>query len=190
LNFYTGTQDIISAYGMVIQNLTKKLKIVGGGRLESTDLSVKSRDITVKESVIDLVDFLYSANLIYELGSKSNLRFAASKTLARPNMRELAPFFQFDTKNGFFNVGNPELKRTIIQNYDFRYELYPKAGELFALSLFAKNFDDPILRAFNPRATIPELSYINIDNAQVYGFEMEFRKQLNFISPSLKKFYI
>ena len=188
LNFYTGTQDIISAYGMVIQNLTKKLKIVGGGRLESTDLSVKSRDITVKESVIDLVDFLYSANLIYELGSKSNLRFAASKTLARPNMRELAPFFQFDTKNGFFNVGNPELKRTIIQNYDFRYELYPKAGELFALSLFAKNFDDPILRAFNPRATIPELSYINIDNAQVYGFEMEFRKQLNFISPSLKNF--
>lgn len=188
LNFYSGTQDIFAGYGMIIQNLTQKLKIVVGGRLESTDLRVKSRDIQVKEGVIDLVDFLYSANLIYELNSKANLRLAASKTLARPNMRELAPFYQFDTKNGFFNIGNPELQRTIIQNYDFRYELYPQSGELFAVSLFAKNFENPILRAFNPRATIPELTYINIDNAQVYGFEMEFRKQLTFINPSLKNF--
>ena len=92
MNFYTGTQDIFAAYGMIIQNLTQKLKIVAGGRLESTDLRVKSRDIQAKEGVIDLVDFLYSANLIYELSSKANLRLAGSKTLARPNMRELAPF--------------------------------------------------------------------------------------------------
>jgi hypothetical protein len=188
LNFYTGSQDIFAAYGMLIQNITKKLKFVGGGRLEATDLNVKSRDLQAREGVIDLVDLLYSTNLIYEWNSKTNVRLAASNTLARPNMRELAPFYQFDTKNGFFNIGNPDLRRTLIQNYDFRYETYPNSGELFAVSLFAKTFVDPILRAFNPRATIPELSYINVDNAQVFGFEMELRKNLGFLNPILKNF--
>ncbi|MDQ3015554.1 MAG: TonB-dependent receptor, partial [Bacteroidota bacterium] len=138
---------------------------------------------------INLTDFLYSGNLIYALTEKSNLRVAATQTLARPNMRELAPFVQFDTKNGFFNVGNPSLKRTLIQNYDLRYELYPGAGELIAISAFYKIFDNPIIRAFNPRATIPELSFINVDKATVLGVEIELRKSLSFIQRNLKNFY-
>lgn len=189
-NFYVGTSNISAAYAMLTYNLTNKLKAIGGVRMERTDMEVISRDPSVPKGTINQNDLLYSVNLVYTLSENSNLRIAGSKTLARPNLRELAPFVQFDTKNGFFNVGNPSLKRTLIQNYDLRYEIYPGQGELIAISAFYKVFNDPIIRAFNPKATIPELSFINVDRAVVFGTELEFRKELSFITPALKHFYI
>jgi outer membrane receptor protein involved in Fe transport len=186
-NFYTGAENIGAAYAMAIYNLTPKLKAVGGLRFESTNLEVEARDGTNAD--VNLGDLLYSVNLIYALNDKSNLRVAASKTLARPNLRELAPFEQFDAKNGFFNVGNTELKRTLIQNFDLRYELYPRSGELLAVSAFFKQFNDPIIRQFNPRATTPELRFINVDEAVVYGVELEFRKKLDVFGKMFENFY-
>jgi outer membrane receptor protein involved in Fe transport len=104
-------------------------------------------------------------------------------------MRELAPFEQFDTKNGFYNVGNPGLKRTLINNFDIRYELYTRPGEIIAVSAYYKTFKDQIIRAFNPKATIPELSFVNVDKAEVLGAEFEFRKSLDFITPFMHDFY-
>lgn len=188
-NFYTGTNKIGSAYAMVTYKLTHALKAIAGVRMENTNMEVISQDPQVPVGKIDQTDYLYSINLVYALNETSNLRLAASRTLARPNMRELAPFVQFDTKNGFFNVGNPGLKRTLIQNYDIRYEIFPRSGELIAASAYVKRFDNPIIRAFNPKATIPELSFINVDEAIVAGVELELRKELNFITPALKNFF-
>lgn len=187
-NFYEGEQNIGAAYVMGVYNVLPKLKLVGGLRLETTQMEVISREATIAPAKIDLADLLYSANVIYALNEKSNLRLAATRTLARPNMRELSPFEQFDTKNGFFNIGNPNLRRTLIDNYDLRYELYPNLGELIAVSLFYKNFSDPILRRFQPSATIPELGYVNIDQARVFGVELEVRKNLGFIAEPLQDF--
>ncbi|MEO5907163.1 MAG: TonB-dependent receptor, partial [Saprospiraceae bacterium] len=188
-NFYTGSSNITAAYGMLTYNLSRTLKATGGLRMEKTDMEVISQDPTVPQGKIDQTDFLYSLNLIYALSERSNIRIAGSQTLARPNLRELAPFVQFDTKNGFFNVGNPALQRTLIQNYDVRYEIYPQQGELIAISGYYKIFQNPIIRAFNPKATIPELSFINVDEATVLGAEIELRKELDFIAPVLKNFY-
>ena len=107
-NFYDGESEIAAGYLMTVYNFTPKLKTVLGARVETTDMYVESRDTSLAPSQLDLTDLLYSANIIYALTEKSNLRLAATRTLARPNMRELAPFEQFDTKNGFFNIGNPE----------------------------------------------------------------------------------
>lgn len=189
-NFYEGSQTIGAAYLMGVYSLTPRLKAIAGARMETTDLYVESRDTLLAPSQLDLTDWLYSANLIYSISEKSNLRLAASRTLARPNMRELAPFEQFDTKNGFFNIGNPNLKRTLINNFDLRYELYPNLGELIAFSVFYKQFNDPILRTFSPTATIPELGYLNIDKADVYGVELELRKNLGFIADFMQYFNV
>ena len=151
---------------------------------------MQSEQPTETKKKIDQTDVLYSLNAIYSISDKTNVRLAASQTLARPNMRALAPFVQFDTKNGFFNVGNPSLKRSLIQNYDVRYEWFPRPGELLAVSGFYKKFCDPIIRQFNPRATIPELSFINVPEATVYGAEIEWRKGLGFLSPWLDKFFL
>lgn len=189
-NFYEGHQYITSGYLMGVYNVLPKLKLVTGARLENTELYVESRDTSLAPSDLNLQDWLYSSNLIYNLSGKSNLRLAASRTLARPNMRELAPFEQFDTKNGFFNIGNPNLQRTLINNYDLRYELYPNLGELIAFSVFYKQFNNPILRTFSPTATIPELGYLNIGKADVYGVEIELRKNLAFMGRIFEKFSV
>jgi TonB-dependent receptor len=184
-NFYTGEQNIVSAYLMGIYDVLPRLKLIAGVRMEKTNMEVVSRDTLTPKAIIDLTDPLYSLNLIYSLTEKSNLRLAATQTLARPNMRELSPFVQFDNKNGFFNIGNPNLKRTLIQNYDLRYEFYPDFGELIAFSLFYKNFQNPILRTFSATSTIPELGYLNTEDANVYGVEVEVRKNLGFLGGKL-----
>lgn len=180
-NFYEGNQEIAAGYLMAVYNVLPKLKVIAGARVETTKQFVVSRDTSLTPSELDLTDVLPSVNLIYALTDRTNLRAGYSRTLARPNLRELAPFAQFDPKNGFFTVGEPNLRRTLIDNFDLRYEFYPNPGELLAFSVFYKDFFDPILRAFNPKATIPELTWINIDEAQVFGAEMEFRKNLGFV---------
>ncbi len=195
-NFYTGRQVVAAGYAMTVLDLSPRIKFVGGVRIESTDISVSSQDtskIVVGGELVDaagaikLTDVLPSANFIYKLSEKSNLRLSGTQTVARPNLREIAPFVQFDNKNGFFSLGNPSLKRTLIQNYDLRFETFPNPGEVLAVSAYAKFFRDPIVQAFN-NTTIPELVFINVPLAEVYGLELEVRKSLSGLAPWLKHF--
>ena len=117
-----------------------------------------------------------------------NLRGSYTHTLARPNMREMAPFSSFEFIGDFIFTGNPELERTLVKNYDLRWEWYPKAGELIAVSGYYKDFTNPISIAFVPEAANPEIRFQNLEEATVFGVEFEFRKNLGFISPSLSDF--
>jgi TonB-dependent receptor len=137
---------------------------------------------------IEETDILPSVNLVYELTETSNLRAAFSQTLARPNMREISPFASFGTPNEPTVLGNKDLERTLVQNYDLRYEVYPRPGELFALSAYYKNFQDPIIWLLTPKASTPEIQPANVDQAIVFGIEAEIRKTLDFISPGLENF--
>ena len=74
------------------------------------------------------------------------------------------------------------------RNYDLRWELFPKAGEIIAVSAYYKNFDNPIIYAFIPSSQNPEIKPVNVDQAKVYGVELEYRKNLGFISNALRDF--
>ncbi|MEM9919288.1 MAG: TonB-dependent receptor, partial [Bacteroidota bacterium] len=129
-NSYDGTESVFAAYGMVTLDLDR-FKIIGGVRLENTDITVESRDTNFDVGNIQQLDVLPSLNIVYRLTEKMNLRASATQTLARPNMRELAPFTSFDLIGGFRITGNPNLERTLVQNYDVRWEYYPNPGEVF-----------------------------------------------------------
>jgi hypothetical protein len=66
------------------------------------------------------------------------------------------------------------LKRAKIENLDFRYEIYPGKGQLFSASIFNKNFTNPIEQISSLSET-QAISYQNVNNAQNYGVELEFR---------------
>ncbi len=186
-NNYTGTENILAGYAMTSYEFNK-FQFIGGLRVETTDFTVTSADETKAQGRIDEVDFLPSANLIYRLAEEMNLRGSFTQTLARPNMREVAPFSAFDFIGGPIFTGNPELQRSLIQNYDLRWELFPKAGEIIAVSAYYKNFDNPIIYAFIPSAQNPEIKPVNVDEAKIYGIELEYRKNLGFINNGLKDF--
>ena len=187
-NQYTGSENITAAYAMAVLKLTKSLKAVGGVRMETTDIEVISSDESVEVGSIESVDFLPSINMVYELTKNSNLRFAASQTLARPNMREMAPFASFDFLGGFLYSGNENLDRTLIRNLDLRWENYRPNGEMIAVSVYYKNFINPIVKVFSPVSSTGEITFDNLDQALVYGAEIEWRKSLEFIAPMFKNF--
>ncbi len=189
-NSYTGSNTVTAAYGMWRSQLTTKLKLIAGVRYEKTDIEVIGGDDTKADEdrigTIDEGDILPVVNVVYATGENSNVRAAYSKTLARPNMREMAPFISYDPLTASFIIGNPLLKRTTIGNYDLRWETFMNPGEVFAVSAYFKDFTDPISSRYLPSSNT-EIKYINVTSAQVYGVEFEFRKSLGFISPKLEK---
>lgn len=187
-NLYTGNENISAAYAMAVLKLTPKMKSVFGARVENTDIQVNSADTSFPVGTIQSLDLLPSLNLVYELTNNSNLRFAASQTLARPNMREMAPFFSIDFLGGFLFTGNPELERTLVRNLDLRWENYRPNGEMIAVSVYYKSFINPIVKVFSPVSSTGEITFDNLDQANVYGFEAEWRKSLEFISANLSNF--
>lgn len=189
-NSYTGTEQVSAGYLMGVFDITDKLKVFGGARVERTDFSILSgsRNEALREGAINEIDILPSVNIIYALNEDSNLRLSGSQTLARPNMRELAPFASFDLLGGFPIVGNPNITRTNISNFDIRYEIYPNAGELFAVSAFYKNFNNPIVMELDVATDQPQYEFVNTNNGRLFGIEFEFRKELGFISSALDDF--
>jgi outer membrane receptor protein involved in Fe transport len=161
----------------------EKFRAVWGVRVESFDQlvgSVKKSDPRHVNTII--TDFLPGFNLTYKLNNQTNFRFSAGQTVIRPEFRELSPFAFYDFELGAQVVGNKAAQRTKVTNIDVRYELYPRAGELFTIGAYFKHFDKPIEYYFN--RTGPGTNTFNILNtkqATAYGVELEYRKKLDFI---------
>ena len=117
-----------------------------------------------------------------------NLRASYGKTLARPNFREMAPFRSFEFLGDFQFVGVPDLKRTLIDNFDLRWEWFERPGELYAVSAFYKNFQNPIERTLDPTTEV--INYQNVERGSIYGAEFEIRKRLDVLHNSLSNFML
>ncbi len=123
-------------------------------------------------------------NLGYNVREGSILRLAYSRTINRPEFRELAPFLFYDYKLEAARFGNPNLIPALIHNVDLRYEIYPRPGETFNIGAFYKYFDNPIENKTVVTTEQPNFSYINADYARNYGFEMELRKSFRGLTNS------
>jgi outer membrane receptor protein involved in Fe transport len=172
--------------------LTGRLQVIAGARVEQwrldlTSIAVDGTPTPVKRNDTDLLPAL-SVN--YQLSENHQLRFSASQTLSRPEYRELSTVPSFDILGGLTVNGNDKLQRSLIQNLDARWEWYPNPGEAVSFGLFAKHFDNPIERVIVAEAGAPSLKYVNANGAKNYGAEIEVRKGLALLSPSLANFTV
>jgi len=184
---YFGASALSAGYVMFDNKLSDELRLVWGTRFEYFEQFLKSNTQgTDKALVVDTekLDVLPSANFTWSPNAKTNLRLGASRTVARPEFREIAPFTFFDFEQIASTQGNATLKRSSILNGDIRYEFYPKAGEVLSLGAFYKSFVDPIELRLNSAsvATRRQYQFQNAEKATLYGIEAEFRKNLSFIS--------
>jgi outer membrane receptor protein involved in Fe transport len=191
-NNYDAAMDVDGYYLMAEVPVTRRLRAIGGVRIETTDMLVRSGDPTRRQGLLDLRDTLPSLNLVYELQPKMNLRAAFGRTLARPNFRELAPYETFEFVGDFVYIGNPDLKRTLIDNYDLRWEWFTGPGRIVAVSAFLKEMKNPIEKAiFAPTGVIinqGEIQYQNPEKGRVYGAEFELRQRLGGLWSALENF--
>lgn len=187
---YLANTILNAGYIQLDNQFSDKLRAVWGVRVEDYDQVVGSMRKADQRYVHTQVrDYLPALNLTYKLNNTTNIRLAGSQTVIRPEFRELSTFAFFDFELGATILGNTQLRRTKVSNLDLRYELYPRAGELFTFGVFYKYFKDPIELYFNQSGvgTSNTFNYINADEAKSYGAEIEFRKKLDFAS-SLKNF--
>lgn len=176
---YDASSSLKAGYLMADVKVWKWLRVVGGVRAESYYQKIVVPDalfnINKQYDTYDTtkLDWLPSVNAIFALTDKQNIRASYSKTLNRPEFRELAPFAFYDFNTNYLTTGNLALQRAVIHNYDVRYEIYPGRGQLFSVSGFYKHFINPIelMAATNDN----EAKYGNSPTANVYGVELEGR---------------
>src|SRR5687768_4372148 len=181
---YTAKDRLTAGYVMAEIGLTDRLRLITGARYETDKLAVDAVS-TLGQPVRtenNWSDLLPSAALNIELTQVQNLRLSLSRTLARPEYRELVPIKSRDVLNGDDLEGNPDLRRTRIDNLDLRWEWYPGSGEVLSVGFFAKRFDQPIERVYRAAgASSRFIAFVNAESAENFGVEFEARKSLAFI---------
>ena len=188
---YDATEDISAGYVKLEAELHPAVKVMTGVRMESARQEVAPFDLfttgltPIPGASLDDTDLLPALNLTFQVAEAMNVRLGASRTLARPQLRELAPFAFADYAGGYLTVGNPELSRSLIQNYDARWEWFFSPGALVAASGFYKSFQDPIEVSVLPSSELLK-TWVNGGEASNYGLELELRTDLGFMSPALQ----
>lgn len=205
-NAYESNAMNTAAYISNEWSVTNRLKTILGVRMENyvqrhtgRDQRYANGDLEngknlVNEKVLDAMDFFPSANFIYSISEDQNIRVSYSRTIARPSFKELS-FAQIldPITNRIFNGTlftytdwNGRLSETRINNIDLRWELFQQRGQIFSVSAFYKDFDNPIeLVRIPEQQTSTEFQPRNVGDGRLIGIELEMRKSLAFISPAL-----
>jgi TonB-dependent receptor len=179
---YQAHSFLNAGFWQLDSKLGDELRIVGGARIEAYNQVFNYVEFGSNQAkTIDttVIDVLPSINLIYSPIQKINIRVSYSRTLSRPEFRELAPFNFYNFLNDNLTSGDPNLQRALINNYDLRFEFFPGSGQIISLSSFYKQFYNPIeLLLRTGTSGTPELYFDNVQNVVNYGAEFEYRMNL------------
>ena len=181
-NLFNSKQFNLAAYVSNEFNISEKLKSILGFRFENyqvlyTGENSQLGQIYDNQKIINKSNLFPSLNFIYSLKENHNLRFAYSLTTARPSFKEASIAEIYDPLSNLFFIGNINIRPTYIDNFDIRYEAYGENAQLFAFSAFYKNLTDPIEIGFVAAST-SNYKPLNLETANVFGLELEFRKKL------------
>ena len=178
---YKADFDLTSSY-LMYEDTIGKVKLNTGIRVENNIFNVQTADFSGQKVLVSK-NYLYvvpSIN-ISRSENKTQVRLSMSKSLSRPEFREVANFAYYDFVRNAQILGNPKLEKTDIYNLDLKYEYYPRSGENFSVSLFGKRFVRPIEQIVAD-GSVPSnllLSFTNPKSATLFGTEIEIRKKIN-----------
>lgn len=200
---YDGQIDISAWYSMFDMPISESFKVVGGVRVESTDVDVdltpEAEALWVPPGGTSLAqleegqgdarfssnDALPSLSAIWEAAPGLTLRGAYSKTIARQTFKELVPIVQQEFLGGPIFIGNPGLELARLDNYDLRLDYKPTDDTFLSASYFFKDIEKPIeniQQVVNFGFTTP----VNYPDGELSGFEFEARQGLGLLSERLE----
>lgn len=176
---YDATEQTTSGYGM-FKYTSAKLEVIGGARVEHTNqgynLLFPAGESFPKGNQI-YTDVLPSLTAKYFLTEKAQLHASYYKALNRPGFYEIVPGKVVNEE--FQERGNPNLQRTLADNFDLRYELFPGASEQLLVGAFYKRIKNPIEYTFQADAVRGQDIYYspgNFGTANNYGAEVDYIK--------------
>jgi TonB-dependent receptor len=190
---FTANEKVNAGYAMSEVNVGESLMLMPGVRYEQAsvqyaapklqfDSSGKLVSTTLLSGDHSYGDFLPSFHARYRLTDRTNLRAAVTRSLARPNYSDLAPFEIVSTANYTVNRGNPDLKTTTSTNFDLLGEHYFTDVGVISGGFFYKRLANIIYGA-ESQQTIDGNLYdvsqpVNGREASLRGLEVAFQKQL------------
>jgi outer membrane receptor protein involved in Fe transport len=179
---YEADLEVHGAYVQAEAELIPQLRLQAGVRYEKGNQTVAPSDLfasggsNITPSRSRNNYYLPAATLTWNFASDQQLRLHASKTIARPQFRELAPQQYSDPETDRTFFGNQFLTDSELLNAEARYEYYFARDQLFSLAGFYKKIDRPIEAvAFQQGGTF-FTTFANAPEAQLYGGEVELKK--------------
>lgn len=171
-----------AAYTQLQAELADGLELSAGARYERGEQDVRPLrvfDVPATSSASTSLDNDYvlpSATLTYKFHDNMQVRFNASKTIARPQFRELMYQLYFDPEANRSFRGNPLLTDSEFVNAEARYEWYFAPEQRLSFAGFYKNIDKPIEAYTGFSENTPETNFANAPEAVLYGAELEVQK--------------
>lgn len=191
---YLADQLILAGYTLVDLPLGAGFRLLSGVRFEFSDQNVKTFELFNPEAEpvtasLATKDWLPALAFTWALPKGHQLRLGFSRTVSRPDFRELSPATFNDVTGGRQVFGNADLNRALLTNVDLRWEWYIAPGESLSVGLFYKNFQDPIEQVVKVAAQ-HTVTWENAKGANNFGLEVEFRKSFDFIADALRDLYV
>jgi outer membrane receptor protein involved in Fe transport len=188
---YTAYENITAGYGE-FKLILNNFDAIGGIRVEGTEQGYDTHPVVLdvfSNAKKTYTDVLPSLQLKYRLTEKSNLRASYFRSIARPALYELVPTPTLGEATDV--TGNPFVQHSVADNFDIRYELFPKNEEQFFIGGFYKDIKNPIefallsLSAGGQAQTQPT----NFGPAKVAGAEVVYSKYFGDIGVSANYTY-
>ena len=176
---YDATEKIGAGYGMV-KYTWSKWELIAGVRVEHTDQGYVLKFPTENadpEGNQKYTDVLPSFHAKYNVHENANLRFSYARAINRPSFFEIVPYTIFN--EDFDEKGNPDLKHTVADNVDLRYEFFPKSSEQFMVGLFYKHLKNPIETGLLNMGQNTYYVPMNFGDADNMGVEVDVMKYFN-----------
>ena len=182
---YDAELQVNAAYVMADAELLPLLRTTVGVRFEDGQQSVTPRDLfggaaPYEPTEIDEQYWLPSFTGTWNFAEDQQLRLGASKTIGRPQFRELAPQAYTDPESDRIFIGNPFLVDTEILNLDARYEWYFARQQFVTAGVFYKNLDKPVEAVIVDVGNQRQQSFLNAPEATIFGAEFEVKKYFEF----------
>jgi TonB-dependent receptor len=171
-----------AAYLQFQANFTDSLDLSFGARHERGEQTVRPLQVfnTASSSgastSLENDYVLPGATLTWRLNDAMQMRFNASKTIARPQFRELMFQSYYDPESNRAFRGNPLLVDSEFVNGEARFEWYFAPEERMSVAGFYKQIDRPIEAFTGFNDNTPVTSFANAPEATLYGAELELQK--------------
>jgi len=209
-NEYSSNSNTAHAYVSTEVSLNLRTKAIVGVRAEhfiqrhtGRDQAYASGDRTngknlSNDVVLNSLDLFPSLNIIYSLNESQNLRFSATRTIARPSFKELSfaqiidPLTNRIFNGSFFEYAawSGQLIETRVNNADLRWEKFYERGQMFSVSGFFKDFSNPIeMVRIAEQQTSTEFQPRNVGRGTMLGAEIEWNASFASVSQKLENLF-